>query len=207
MLTTLANVKARLKLADSDQTDDDLLAGIIIGVSTRFEMECNRTFGYAIGAIEEFTGDLTEIFARYYPVDLSQPIVFQYATTFNPASAEAPGWQTPVDPVDFLVRKGCVIALENRLAEWNQLGRVTYSGGYVLPDGSSPAPPPGSSPPALPQDLQNAAVEQVAYWYQGRSRLGLASVSGDGGAVTQYKTLDLLPSVRAVLAKYERWCP
>jgi len=38
---------------------------------------------------------------------------------------------------------------------------VTYTAGYVLP-GDTPA----AGQTALPDDLEQAAVEQVAYWFQ-----------------------------------------
>ncbi len=50
-----------------------------------------------------------------------------------------------------------------------------------------------------------ACVEQVAYWYQRRSQLGLASVSNESGVVQQFQSSALLPQVRAVLKRYVRW--
>jgi hypothetical protein len=44
--------------------------------------------------------------------------------------------------------------------------RVTYTGGFVLP-GDTPAP--GQTP--LPPDLEQAAIEQVAYWFRNRAGL------------------------------------
>ena len=79
-------------------------------------------------------------------------------------------------------------------------GRVTYNGGYLLP---GTAPVPGAL--TLPDDLEQACIEQVAYWYQRRAQLGLMSVSNDSGIVQQFQSSDLLPQVRAVLKHYERW--
>jgi hypothetical protein len=41
------------------------------------------------------------------------------------------------------------------------------SSGYVMPGTS-----PGAGQTALPSDLEQAAVEQVAYWFQNRDKLG-----------------------------------
>jgi len=81
---------------------------------------------------------------------------------------------------------------------------VTYSGGYFLPDQS---PAGNVQAPALPDDLEQSCVEQCAYLYQNKERLGLVSVAAEGGRVQHFAKLDLLPSVASVLEKYERWMP
>jgi len=58
---------------------------------------------------------------------------------------------------------------------------------------------------ALPDDLEQACIEQVAYWYQRRAQLGLVSISSGDSTVQQFQSSDLLPQVRAVLTHYERW--
>jgi hypothetical protein len=57
----------------------------------------------------------------------------------------------------------------------------------------------------LPHDLEQSAVEQAAYWYQNRDHLGVIREWPKGGTYQQFVDLDLLPSVRSVLRKYERW--
>jgi len=80
------------------------------------------------------------------------------------------------------------------------LARITYTGGYVLP-GSTPS----AGQTALPSDLEQAAVEQVAYWFQTREALGLTRLWPHGGTYEQFSGLDLLPSVASVLRTYARW--
>jgi hypothetical protein len=201
MLTTLATVKARVLLEDADVKDDDLLNNAIAAASARIENDCNRTFGYTVNAIEEFTGDECEIVVRFYPIDLTKPITFQFLTTLQAGSNQTPGWQTPTQLPDYTVRRGNIITLGNQLATWRDVAHVTYSGGYQLPDGTSPA----AATIPLPDDLEQACVEQVAYWYQNRNRLGLVSVSGEGGSISQYAQLDLLPAGKAALRNYIRW--
>ena len=53
-----------------------------------------------------------------------------------------------------------VIELDQPLGTSSQLGRVTYTGGYILP-GSVPV----SGASSLPDDLEQVCIEQVAYWY------------------------------------------
>src|SRR5882724_12522022 len=57
----------------------------------------------------------------------------------------------------------------------------------------------------LPDDVEQACIEQVAFWYSRRTQLGLLSISSDAGVVQQFQSTDLLPQVRATLKRYERW--
>ncbi len=194
MLTTLAKVKARLGIKEEDVIDDDMLTNLIAMVSARFDTICNRSFGYATNAIEEFEGDATEIAVRCFPIDESRSLTFEFRET------AALGWQTP-SSADYIVRKSCIISLFNKLTSWRSQARVTYSGGYKLPDGTSPA----EAIVDLPSDVELSAVEQIAYWYQNRNRLGLTGISADGGSIQQFATLDLLPNVKNALRQHERW--
>ncbi len=202
MLTTLASVKARLALDDSDVRSDALLTNFIALATARFENDCNRKFGYLQNAMDEFQGDETELRVSRYPIDETQPITFQRLTSHNSQLSTASGWQ-PVPEADFVLRRGCVISLVSEIGRWKDQIRITYSGGYLLPDAVGPVPPPGVPP--LPDDLQFGAVEQIAYWYQNKDRLGLVAVTAEGGSLQQFPKLDLLPFVDYTLAKYERW--
>jgi len=57
---------------------------------------------------------------------------------------------------------------------------------------------------ALPDDLEQAAVEQVAYWFRNRDKTGLLRSWPHDGTFEVFVQSDLLPEVRAVLKKYER---
>ncbi len=181
MLTTLQTLKTRLAIAQYDATDDTLL----------------RKFGYAQNVVDEFQGDERELRVSRYPIDESQPIVFMRL------AKASEGWQSLSNP-EYVVRRGCVISLVSGLGGWQEQIRVTYSGGYFLPDQS---PVSNVQAPALPDDLEQSCVEQCAYLYQNKERLGLVSVAAEGGRVQYFAKLDLLPSVASVLEKYERWMP
>ena len=77
---------------------------------------------------------------------------------------------------------------------------VEYTGGYVLPDDT-----PDAGQTALPDDLEQAAVEQVAYWFRNRDATGLIRSWPHDGTYDAFLQSDLLLEVRAVLKKYERW--
>jgi hypothetical protein len=68
---------------------------------------------------------------------------------------------------------------------------------------------PGTTPTAgqtaLPRDLEFAAVEQVAAWFQHRDKLGLIRHWPSGGVFMVFSQLPLLPQVTASLRPYVRW--
>ncbi len=198
MLTQLATVKARLDILPGDTSKDDLLTRAIQAVSARFDRECNRTLARTVDATQEFAARDTEILARCYPVET--------VSKFELKSTEAEGWVEQTG-VEYLVRQGCVISLSVPMSfvpevAWvnPQVGRVTYTGGYVLP-GSVP----GAGQTALPADLESAAVEQVAGWFQQREKLGLFRHWPSGGTYLVLSQLPLLPQVTAVIRPYRRW--
>ena len=192
MLATLASIKARLGLDLFDTADDNLLTSILKHVSARFAAECNRIFDYGAGLTYEFRADQANIFVDHPPV--------QSVTQFDVKSTESEGW-TLQSGIDYLLLpRRTVIELLQPIGARFQIARVTYTGGYILP-GTTPT----VNQTSLPDDIEQACIEQVAYWYQRRSQLGLQSTSNDSGIITKYQSLDLLPQVRATLKRYERW--
>jgi hypothetical protein len=198
MLTLLATVKARLEIAPGDVTHDDLLTRAIEAMSARFDRECNRTFRRTVGATQEFAARDTEIIARCYPVEA--------VTRFELKTTESDGWVEQAG-VEHLVRSACVISLSVPLSfiaavppMGGGLGRVTYTGGYVMP-GTAPA----AGQAALPADLESAAVEQVAVWFQQRETLGLIRHWPSGGTYLVFSQLPLLQQVSAMIRPYRRW--
>jgi hypothetical protein len=196
MLTTLSTVKSRLAI-DADPQYDTLLTNAIRAVSARFDKETHRILARTVDFQQEFDPADTEILVTCYPIET--------VTKFELKTSEAAGWQEQSPAPDFLIRKGCIISLTAPLnfqpSTFNlQLARVTYSGGYVLP-GTTPTS--GQTP--LPDDLEQAAVEQVAYWFQAREKLGLKSTWPHFGTYEQFFGLDLLQSVQSVLRSHQRW--
>jgi hypothetical protein len=80
------------------------------------------------------------------------------------------------------------------------LARVTYTGGYVLP-GDTPA----AGQTALPDDLEQAAVEQVAYWFRNKEKTGLIRSGPTSGIFDTFLQSDLLLDVKSIIKKYERF--
>ncbi len=192
MLTQLTTVKVRLALTVTDY--DALLTNAIKAISARFDNECNRALARTVNALHEFDADEIELRPPCYPIES--------VSKFEIKSNEVDGWSEQTG-VEFLMRGQCVVSLARplnpQLSTLN-LARITYTGGYVLPGAT-----PGAGQTALPDDLEQAAVEQVAYWFRNRDKLGLVRIWPHDGTYEGFAQLDLLREVKAVLRKYVRW--
>lgn len=197
-LTQLATVKARIGLPEEDVKDDAYLEGLIDLVSGWFEKDTNRQFGYQEDSTEEFGGDAAEISVPRYP------IAPDGVTAFHLKSNETDGWQVQTG-IDFLIRRNCILSLTTPIGSGREIGRVTYNGGYVLPGGEEV-----DDVLPLPEEIQRAIIEQIAYLYQNKDRLGISSISGSKGSISAnpvsvVKPLPWLPIVQQMVTKYERW--
>jgi hypothetical protein len=159
MLSTLSTLKARLAIDDLSVQYDDLLTTALTALSARFDKETNRTLSRTANSTHEFRADDTEIVPSTLPLES--------VSKFELKSNETEGWVEQTN-VEYLLRNHVVISLTTPLGTWRQQARITYTGGYVLPGDT-----PGAGQNALPADLEQAAVEQVAYWFQNREKLGL----------------------------------
>lgn len=188
MLVQLQTVKARLLI--SDNTDDTLLTNFIEQAGALFDKFCNRTFARAEAATQEFRGDEVEIAVARFPIEV--------IIGFDLKSNENESWLPVTAPPDYLVRGDCVIALRAALGNaWDQ-ARILYAGGYVLPGTT-----PDTGQTALPKDIEQAAVEQVAHWYRTRNLQGVTNTSGNQASIALNQDT-LLPVVQATLEPYRR---
>ncbi len=191
MLTQLTTLKARLGLDPTDTVDDAVLGNMLLHCSDRFEQECNRKFAYLTNTTCEFRADQLNINCDHAPI--------QSVSLFELKTTETEGWLEQ-DNIDYMLSpQRMMVELAAPLGTSRQLGRVTYTGGYILPGTAAVAP---QLP--LPDAIEQSCIEQVVYWYQRRNQLGLVSISGEGGSISQFRTLDLLPHVKSVLENNER---
>jgi len=189
MFSTLPALKARLALDALDPQFDELLTNALLATGARFEKECNRFFARD-EMLEDFPGDSLELRLSRYPVESVSNLEIK--------TNEEEGW-VELPSTEHLLRGACVVSLPSAIGTWRQQIRVTYVGGYVMPGDEVVA-----DQFALPVDLEQAAVEQTAYWFQNRDKLGLLRSWPHQGTYQQFALLDLLPSVKAVLRTYER---
>ncbi len=190
MLCQLQTVRSRLGLTELEVQWDALLDNAIAAVSARFDLECNRTFARTVNIAQEFCAGDRNVVLRCHPVES--------VTRFDLKSNEAGGWIEQTG-VNYLLKHRCVLVLEGPPGVDAQQARVTYTGGYLLPGAETI---PGGT--ALPPDLEQAAVEQVCWWFSNRERLGLSRIWEYHGTYRDFGDLDLLSSTRAVLTRYAR---
>ena len=200
MLTQLSTVKARLAIPTEDTQYDALLTNAIKAVSARFDNETNRTLARTENATNEFDPDDTEIIVPCYPIET--------VTKFELKFTEAAGWQEITPAPDYLIRSSCIISLPAPLSTLStlyaprSLSRVTYAGGYVLPGDNLQ---PSTSNFQLPADLENAAIAQVAYWFQPRDNIGLDTIWPHFGTYQKFAQQPLLLPVQEVLNHHRRF--
>jgi hypothetical protein len=189
MITQLSTVKARLAIDEFDVKYDTLLTKAIKAVGKRFEKISRRKFERTVDFQQEFWIREVEIILLQYPLES--------VTKFETKNQEFGPW-TEKTGVDYLVDRRCVISLKKRLGD-EGAGRVTYTGGFVLPGDTV-----GAGQTALPEDLEQAAVEQVAAWFMNRDKIGLIRNWPKGGVYQELQQTELLPSVSEVLRAYQR---
>jgi hypothetical protein len=189
MITQLSTVKGRLGIDEFEVKYDDLLTRAIKAVGTRFERICRRKFGRAVDFEQEFGIEEVEVALVLYPLE--------GVAKFEAREKETDAWVEKTG-VDYLVRAGCVVSLRKRLGDYG-MGQVTYTGGYVLPGTTV-----GAGQTGLPDDLEQAAVEQVAAWFMNRDKVGLVRSWPKGGVYEEFQQTELLPGVAEVLKGYER---
>ena len=194
MLSQLSTLKARLAIPTIDVQYDDLLTTALVAISARFDRELSRTLARTVNTTFEFPSDDTEIIPQCYPVES--------VSKFELKTSEAEGWLEQTG-VQFLIRRSCIISLHSPICNLQSAtctSGVTYTGGYVLPGDT-----PSAGQTALPADLEQAAIEQVAAWFLNRDKLGLEVHWPKGGVYQRLSQLPLLPSVQSVLTRYARW--
>lgn len=213
MLTQLNTVKLRLGLALYETQQDPLLQQFIRLTSSRFELECGRRFAWQGAAVQEFPAQALSVLAERYPI--------QSVQRFELAGDDGQSWVEVPAPGHRISLALSAIELAEPLGSTRDRARVTYAGGYILP---GETPQPGQT--ALPEELDLACAEQVAYLFDSRKRLGLASIGGAGGGLGVLEDLDLLkpsangntsgsawlkflqadflPSVQSIIDKYRR---
>ncbi len=202
MITTLSTLKARLKIDEFDTTEDTLLTFLIQHCGERFDQECNRKFERSEGAYFEFQADRDSFTPLRFPIES--------ITAWHLKSDETEGFVEQATPTYVISSPGevkCIVSITYPLGTADEIARITYTGGYVMPGGTA-----SGAQTALPPAIEDAALQQLSVWYREKDRLGLASVNSQGGSVAQnpmsvVRPLDLLPQVQNLLRRFERWVP
>jgi len=194
-ICSLADVKDRLVISDSGH--DTVISRIISGLTVLFETHCDRPLLLnAADATEYYTGRGQYLQLKRYPVVSITSIKESLTYDFDGATAM-------IANEDYrLLKAGLNGIVCSLLCDWSNVPdsiQFIYKGGYC-----SAGQTPGDSEYAMPADLREAAIEQSSFIFKRKDDIGLAGVSFEGGGLSKFSAMDLLPMVRKVLDSYRR---
>jgi|GEM_PF-703485 len=195
-LCTLADVRTRLGYPTTTTDDDDMIYDAIRGVSAQFDSYCNRTLLLnATAATETYDGGGELLVVKRYPIVSVTSV--KEATDYDFDNADA---LTVNSAYRLMEEKGIIASLNGRFITGADVVQVVYTGGYVAPSDTV-----GTGETALPDDIREAAIEQVSFLVKRKDDIGLTAVSAQGVNITKFSPIDLLPNVKRILNKYRRW--
>lgn len=178
-LATLDEIKTMIGISSTDTSEDELLAMWITSYSDIIATLCNRVFAYEEveetwrGDTKPFDTDNGRVFLTHYPV-----VAADITAVTGPDGTDLTGTYE-------LEEKSGKLQFFN--TSWSEPIRVTYSGGYNLPD---------DAPPALKQAL--GLLVQIARIWQSRSLTsGVRSISHRESRVQFYDIFQELGKVGA----------
>jgi len=192
---TIDDVKLRLGIGDSEY--DVMIAAIIAGLTGRFDAFCGRTLLLTAADVTEYyTGGTTYLQLDRYPLISITSVKEAWDRDFNNADA-----LTAEDDY-WLLRLGKNGIIHRNLAWWPirpDSIQVIYRGGYAAAGES-----PGDSEIALPAEIREAAIMQATFIFKRRDDIGLSGVGFEGGSMSKFQAMKLLPDVEEVLKQYRR---
>ena len=194
-ICTLADVKDRLGITKTDY--DVLINRLIVGAESVFEAYIHRPLIVNAADVPEYFTALGSFLQlnRYPVISITS---LKEALDYDFDSADA-----LVADTDYrILNIGTNGVLKKIYSSWfpaDDCIQVVYRGGYT-----SAGQTPGEGETALPADIREAAIEQVSFIYKRRDDIGLASVSAEGGSISKFAPLDLLPLVKKILDRYKK---
>ncbi|MDD5011966.1 MAG: hypothetical protein PHQ00_07575 [Phycisphaerae bacterium] len=195
-LCTIADIKDRLGIGSNTEYDA-MLNRIILGLEEIFNNETGRKLLMTDSDVTEYyTGESAFLQLERYPVISITSIKESALYTFGDESALTAN-------TDYRLTKeaknGIIYRMNCKWSGYEDSIQLVYRGGYCGADET-----PGTGEHALPADLREAAIMQACFIYKRRSDIGLSSVSAEGGSISKFSAMDLLPLVKVTLTKYRR---
>jgi len=187
MLIELRYLKSRLNISGS--ADDVELTRIAEAVGASFDKFCDRHSERSESAEQWFWASEREIPLLWYPVESVSSIMVR-------TSARA-AWVR--QSVDYEIISNCILSLRSTIGDDTEQARVLYSGGYVVPGTTAEV-----YQTALPKDLEQAALDQAAGWYENRHTVRIPSASQKATGSRGAADLTLMPHVVDILNTYRR---
>jgi hypothetical protein len=196
-LCLLADIKTRLGLTNTDF--DDIINSIIDGIDGIFDTYCGRPLLMTDEAVTENYGIdecRSRLLLNRYPIISITSLKEAFDYDFTAAEAL-------VSNADYRLSNkglnGIIYRLNGYWLDGEDIIEVIYRGGYC---GASEAAAAGEN--ALPDELREAAVMQACFMFKRKDDLGLSSISSQGGSISKFADVELLPLVKQVLDKYKR---
>lgn len=194
-ICTLANIKDRL--GKSDTESDSMLNRIILGVENVFNNYTKRKLiQTATNVTECYMGCGDRIQLDRYPVISITSIKESYTFDFDNETALT-------ENTDYRLVKagknGIIYRVYSKWVEVEDGIQVVYRGGFC-PAGQTL----GSGETAMPDDLREAAIEQASFIFKRKDDIGLAGVGFEGGSISKFSAMELLPMVKQTLDDYRK---
>jgi len=192
-ICTLADVKDRLGISTTE--DDTLINRIITGLESIFDNYTMRKL--LLNAIDEtvyWTGQGQRIILPRFPIVSITSIKECWNYDFNNATA-----LTANTDYRLLANSGIVYRISSAWNNCEDGVEIKYRGGYV-----SAGQTPAAGETAMPADISEAAIEQASFIYKRRMNIGLLSQSSNGGSISSFSAMDLLPLVKDTLDRHKR---
>ncbi len=194
-ICTLADVKDRLGLTDTDY--DQMINRIIVGIEAVFDGFTNRQLIVpAADVTEYYTACGPQLQLNRWPIVSITSI--KQAVDYDFASADALTANAGYRLVN-AGKNGIVYRMYTAWLIIPDCIQIIYRGGYT-----SAGQTPGTGETAMPNDLREAAIEQASFIFKRKDDIGLAGVSAEGGSISKFSAIKLLPMVEQVLKKYRR---
>ena len=194
-ICTLADVKDRLGITDTEH--DVTINRIITGLKSIFDAFTQRSLLLNSAAVTEYyTAEGPRLQLTRYPIAAITSIKIAYDYDFTNATA------LTADTDYRLVnggKKGIIFRIGVTWPSTEDALQIVYRGGFC-----SAGAAPGSGETAMSADLREAAIEQASFVFKRRDDIGLASVGHDGGSISKFSAIKLLPLVESILKNYQK---
>lgn len=180
-LTTLAKVRTHLDLETAFTTDDTMISALVTTCSTWLKNQLGGRDIYSTTYTEYFSGaGECRLWPRQYPITAVSALTIDGDSVAVRATWDADGYvikdQTSIELVGYTAGYGV-----NNVT-------LAYTAGYST----------------IPEDIDQATVELVAWRYRERKRIGQVSANVGGESVT-FSTFAAPQSVNMVIDVYRRW--
>lgn len=198
ILATKDDVK--LLLEDMTSTEfDALLDSLLVGVSRKLELACNRSL-FRKTYVELHDGGKSVIYVTAPPIAEITSII--YANNMDFANGTVLGTSEYIlDPMN---RKNCIYSTWGMFLGGIFVGRntlkITYVGGFDPADFSASDYPMDYVQSLIPEEVRSAVASQVAYMFKNRKTLGLNDLIYPHGVAKKVTTQWFLPEIQDVIS-------